>query len=665
MKFPSIREIGESARATLLRFPFAMLAAILTTLMLWTAIDESGWFEAGHIMAAALGISACIAVELAGERSSSSYTRWIAGGITLLILIAYGLWLGEKPEDNLVEIYRFGLFALAAHLLVSVMGFIRKGSLSQFWEFNKTLFLRLLLSALFSAVLFGGLAVAMLAVDQLLLDGGVIQGKAYGKLFIIVAAIFNTLFFLSGVPSLKEMPERETIYPKGLKIFSANLLLPLVVLYLGILYIYALKILIDLEWPQGWVGWLVLSFSVLGVLALLLLWPLSRREGNDWIRRFTHWFYLAILPLIGLLFAAIFRRIGEYGITENRYFVVFLAIWLTGISLYFLLSKKKNIKVIPFSLFIGALLTSFGPWGAFAVSAESQASRFGGFLDKYGKLVNGVVDLSQGEDVDLEDRREMESILTFLKERDDLDLLKRYLPEDILLPGQQMERRRMVSRLFGLDRYAPVGKGSSNIVSSDNRFKGSIPFWIEPGDYELEDRSQVLIDVHGFDLVLPNLEYRMSVDYDDFASFKEFHYEGRNYTLMVRSYPPELRLVHEENEIFRFPLEEVLGNEVPEWEMRFSDDPSSDSVPAPDGRIPEPDQAPITTNEKRRSLQIDHEDRGVSLRLVINDMRGLHQPETDGQSDEGAILLERFNMTMLIGGLSEKQIVSDTTSDSR
>jgi hypothetical protein len=83
-----------------------------------------------------------------------------------------------------------------------------------------------------------------------------------------------------------------------------------------------------------------------------------------------------MIPLLVLLILAIWKRVGHYGITESRYILMVLALWLSGMTFYFLLSKTQNIKVIPISLSIIALLAVYGPQSAFSVSKHSQLARF-------------------------------------------------------------------------------------------------------------------------------------------------------------------------------------------------------------------------------------------------------------------------------------------------
>ena len=127
--------------------------------------------------------------------------------------------------------------------------FYRRGSVAAFWEFNRILFQRILQSVLFSTILFAGLAIALWAVQSLL--GVKVDWKAYYFLFLSVAFLFNTWFFLAGVPSDWQELESDYEYPAGLRMFVQFILLPLVTLYVMILYGYLVKILIIREWPRG------------------------------------------------------------------------------------------------------------------------------------------------------------------------------------------------------------------------------------------------------------------------------------------------------------------------------------------------------------------------------------------------------------------------------
>ena len=107
------------------------------------------------------------------------------------------------------------------------------------------------------------------------------------------------------------------------------------------------------------------------------------------------------------------RRINDYGITEQRYFILVLALWLLFIAAYFLISKTKNIKVIPISLCLLALASSFGPWGAFSVSLANQKHHLKFLLEKYSMLADGKI-VPAKDTIPFRDHKQISSIINYL-----------------------------------------------------------------------------------------------------------------------------------------------------------------------------------------------------------------------------------------------------------
>lgn len=337
------------------------------------------------------------------------------------LLLIFFLSMNDKPLP--VDWYRFGIYFLVSHALVAVLAYLRKESLTDFWQFNKNLALQFLSSTLYTIILFAGLMVALYTVKILFTVDFAFPEEAY--LFCLLALFFHTLFFIQGM-------ERESIkdagYPKALKFFAQYALLPLVVIYLLILYAYTIKIVISRELPQGGVAYLVLSLAVSGILAYLLIYPWHKKTGEKWINVFSRYFFPAVLPLNILLFAGIFRRIADYDVTENRYLVLVLAIWLAGISLYMILLPGKDIRVIPLSIAIVGLLISMGPWSVFAVAERSQKSRFEELLADHN-LLSETGKLSGKATVSKDSYVQIFSILDYFNSREKLNVLFPYLAE--------------------------------------------------------------------------------------------------------------------------------------------------------------------------------------------------------------------------------------------
>lgn len=395
-KLPSIDKLFNEATATLKRFPLSILAAIVGSIAAMRLSHYAWDDKTPHdylgkiIMCSYLALNLFVAADLNSE--SKSHTPLKRMGIQLLgliIIIGYYFTLPDFEDFGTKDAICYVLYIIGLHLLISFVPFINNGNINGFWQYNKTLFLRFFTSALYSGVLYVGLSLALLAIEQLFKAD--LNKHIYSDLWFFLAGIFNTWFFLSGVPEKMETLETISDYPKGLKIFTQFVLLPLVTVYLVILYAYGAKISIAMELPKGWVSYLVIFFSVAGILSLLLIWPIREKEGNGWIKIFSRWFFRALYPLIILLCLAIYKRVFQYGITENRYFVLLIAAWLVVVATYFLISKTKSIKMIPVTLCIITLLSSFGPWGAFSVSETSQAERLEKILTEEKILVDGKI----------------------------------------------------------------------------------------------------------------------------------------------------------------------------------------------------------------------------------------------------------------------------------
>ncbi len=415
MKLPSIRQVYLEARRAARRFPFVLFCALAGSITAFILIESEPKQSVGFpiIFAAGLGLPLLTALALCAEERKWSASLAMSSQLSgVLLLVGYGFSAPTSLEHEPAAFFiRFGLLAVGLVFLVMIGPYLKKGELNGFWQYNKTLFFRLFVTAIFTTVLFAGLAIALAALDKLF--GVLVPDKRYGELWVLVAGLFAPWFFLAGVPEDLEGLDKIEEYPIGLKIFAQYILLSLVIVYLLILYAYLLKILMQWNWPKGWVSSLILGFSGTSILSLLLMHPIRDRSENAWIRAAGKWLYIVLIPLILVLFLAVTERIGDYGITESRYAGIALGIWLAAQVLYFLFSKSKSIKFTIGSLCLLAFAVSFGPWGMLSVSQRSQVERLSRLLTRNGVLINGMVHKEHGK-VSQEDAQEMSSIVSYL-----------------------------------------------------------------------------------------------------------------------------------------------------------------------------------------------------------------------------------------------------------
>jgi Domain of unknown function (DUF4153) len=416
MKLPALKDLSTNTSKTFIRFPFAILCALVGTVMAFILADLP--FDAKDlqsqltkaVMTMYLGMLAGISCTVFCEKYYfRPSTQYLFNILILLLMHYYYYTLPFELQEK--EILRFIVLAIACHLALAFAPFLVDNEPNGFWQFNKQLFLRILTALFYSHVLFLGLALALLAVDKLF--NSHISTISYIRLYYVIIGIFNTLFLLSGIPEEIRRLENNKEYPKGLRIFTQFVLLPLITLYLLILYVYSAKILYTQEWPEGWVAWLVSGYSVTGILAFLLIWPLRENENFRWIKSYIRFFNITLFPLIVLLFVAIRIRVKEYGITEQRYFIILLAIWLSLMGLYFLFSKIKNIKIIPLTLFIACVIGAYGPVSAFEISEASQYKRLIKILENNSMLKNKKI-VKPVKTLPFVDKREISASVNYL-----------------------------------------------------------------------------------------------------------------------------------------------------------------------------------------------------------------------------------------------------------
>ena len=417
-RFPSHDQLIKNAWGSASRFPLALLSAIIaTTISMYLVEHESLASEAfplNLMVVAALGIPLFIVLTVFSERRKLTKTGTIilqAVGVVLLAAYYFTLPAGfiEQPQQSI----RFTVLTVALHFLVAFLPFIGKDQITEFWQYNKTLFLRFLISALYSAVMFIGLFIALAAADKLFAME--IKYERYFQLWIFLVGIFNTWCFLSGIPERDEQLDQHVAFPRGLKVFVQFVLLPLVGVYSAILFAYELKIIIEWNLPKGWVSQLVLWYAVVGILSMLLLYPLRQLTENRWIQRYITWFFRGMVPLLVMLFVAIIRRISDYGITEARYYVLAMSVGLTIVCVYFIVSRIKDIRIIPMVLFVIGIVSAFGPWSASDISLRSQQGRLDEMLTEY-QLAGKTADNSLHAEISFEDQREMSNIVRYLNE---------------------------------------------------------------------------------------------------------------------------------------------------------------------------------------------------------------------------------------------------------
>lgn len=391
--------IFSSVKQVIIKYPMTVLAAFFLYVVMfvmvnmehttWMKVNMYNFFRLAVVAGTAIGLF--FALNIIGEKWQAKRMINLLG---ILILVGYYFLLPVEYSSSAEEKFLFTFIPISVlvHLLISVAPFLYKVENEQsFWNYNKNLFINFLLANAFAGVLVLGVLSAT-AIFSALFDIK-IHGKVYFNMLLPMSIMGNTLIFLLFV-NRDEQEDRSTYdtFPVVLKFFIQYITLPIIILYLAILYLYTVKILIVWELPKGWLSYAIIGYSLVGILAVLLVYPLRNERKKSWVFWFFKFFYYSLIPLVILLFVAIFTRLLDYGITEPRYYVLLLATWLSIIVLYFILKKNPTIAFVPKSLILAILLALFCPYiNAFSVAKRSQVYEFKRLLEENNLLINGKI----------------------------------------------------------------------------------------------------------------------------------------------------------------------------------------------------------------------------------------------------------------------------------
>ena len=258
---------------------------------------------------------------------------WDLGIAYILALIL--LIIGEKPMDN--ESYGRNILDMA---LKVALGF-------------------------FIGALLMGIVTAIISSVNFLFDLHLKdEWLSYPNAFIALVVIPLLCCRSASRPSI------DTKDNKLLQIVIDYILSPALVIYAAILLIYIVRILLKWELPNGGVAYLVLSFLGISLLCHLFRLQLEKRHFE--------WFYKFLpaisLPPVVLLWTGIIRRVGDYGLTEARLYLIVLAALATVFLIMLTKERSRNFQLMTLILAAAAILFTYIP-GIRAKDFEVRSQR--------------------------------------------------------------------------------------------------------------------------------------------------------------------------------------------------------------------------------------------------------------------------------------------------
>jgi hypothetical protein len=328
-------------------------------------------------LASCLGISLFFAIAIL--RDQSRYAKYLPiGGFILLAAV----WWDLRNRSEEATLIRFAHLFVITHLAVAIAPCFKHRLDGVLWNRSKQLFVRFIQSNIVSQIALAGIMLAAFALSKLFdLQWNLSDFFVYLGIFCLF--FVQTFFFFAGIEPHWVDEEKTTPF---FDFIIVRVFLPLLTVYFAILYAYEIKVLISSNLPKGLTGPLIAAVGSLGTLVILLGAPIFSRSRMRMVPRLYH---ALLVPLLLLLFYAVYVRVREYGFTEYRYFLFVLGLWLFCISLYRAVRPRTPLFITPLSLLVVSALCYIGPWSAYQVSHKSQLSRIANVINKYDLKFEG------------------------------------------------------------------------------------------------------------------------------------------------------------------------------------------------------------------------------------------------------------------------------------
>lgn len=282
-----------------------------------------------------------------------------AGMHLLLILDAIYLY-SYSYEKSFTEIgIAHGAGILAIGLSVFFLSFFKEKNDIPSWNFALSSITACVTANVIGCIMSGGICFLILSVHKLF-DLS-IDSTCYLYVAILCNVCLSMFLFLGLLPQKQEKHNTRPLQHSFFNGVIHYLFLPLTGGYLIVLYIYALRILINWELPIGWVSWLVITLMTGCIVIEFGLYPSRMAQQKRTDNLIARWLPLFVLPLLFLMTIGIIRRFNDYGVTINRLYLITLNIWCYFVCITLIIIKAKRISWIPISFSLVFLLTSVLP----------------------------------------------------------------------------------------------------------------------------------------------------------------------------------------------------------------------------------------------------------------------------------------------------------------
>lgn len=359
----SLKTMVERFGLSFKRFPIAMLLTLLLGCFL-IYLNHGG--SLGYmkdfflVFYPATGAVLAVALSLITE----DFKNWkLALAVQLIVHAAWfavSVYLSRFDRFSTTQLIAVSATIAAMSLAVFVACFYRKRQDVQFWNYS----MRTLLALAMSIAIGGFLTVGLnLFLESLKMLFGIhVDNSLFGDIAAVCMTILAPALFMNLIPNGRSKYVDTVVeFSRFSKGVVQYLFIPLLVLYMVTLYVYAAQILFQWKLPVGGVSYMVTASMVMMILLIYITYPIQHLEGNRLFKGVTRLLPVAMLPLLALMTVAIVRRLSDYGITVSRLYLLVFNVWCYAVCLWLIFTRNKRIWIIPTSFAVILLLISVGP----------------------------------------------------------------------------------------------------------------------------------------------------------------------------------------------------------------------------------------------------------------------------------------------------------------
>ena len=391
-----MKKIKENVKKILLhfksgfeRFPITIILAFLHFIT-GIYIAEIRSFQSDEFVEVNLLLFGSIFItamfEMLYEKYFYKQNRWLVRGIysAITFVISIIFFVEYLRTNDYYNIYYFTLIPISIVLFLLIPILKKKENKEKYLQ---SVFSNFVITGIFVAVLWIGIEIILTTVNYLFFNSG---DSLFFRLttysFWFITEVFGASLFLSLLKKPDDNLENYE-FPFIFNLLIKFVIIPLIIIYTGVLYIYMAKVLISMHLPKGLISHLVLWYTAFSVAVMILITPFTQKD--KFFENFKKYFPYFSIPLIFASLFAVFQRTYQYGITENRYYVLISIFWLLFCMILYI--RKMNITGIFISLIACLVISVYTPLSAKNVSNFSQSQRLKRMLVKYGALKDGKI----------------------------------------------------------------------------------------------------------------------------------------------------------------------------------------------------------------------------------------------------------------------------------